>query len=437
MASALSLNGGTIVDVAGDAPGLTLPTRNVANSLYSDADIVVETTPPTVHDVQASMAAGTYAAGAVLSLRVDFSVPIYWSGSMQLALNDGGVATLAAGNIQDTSILIFTDTVQAGQNANPLDEQSTTALSLNGTIKDAAGNNANLTLPAPGTVGSLALSHSTLVVDTTTPSVVSVTSTDGNGTVGPNAAVPITVNFNEPVYVAGSAPELLLNDGGVAVYSGGSGTGALTFVYKVGATGSGQNTRALDVNATNALILTGGTIQDVNGLNAVLTLPSPGSSGSLSSSKQIAVDTTAPTVVAVSSTTPNGTYDAGSSIIITVQFSKPVFFSGSLKLQLNDDYDRTGQYTLASVVGGNGTNTIQFLYKPTSPHAALRLDYTSTSALLVNGSQITDASGNVANVTLPQPGAPGTPGTSFGVPGSPATVGARPARSRPTRTSRS
>ena len=46
--------------------------------------------------------------------------------------------------------------IAAGENSNDLDYISQNALILNsGTIKDPAGNNANLILPTPGQSGSL------------------------------------------------------------------------------------------------------------------------------------------------------------------------------------------------------------------------------------------------------------------------------------------
>ena len=49
----------------------------------------------------------------------------------------------------------------------------------------------------------------------------------------------LTVNLSEAVTVAGGTPTLTLNDGGIASYTGGSGSNALTFSYTVAA---GQNT---------------------------------------------------------------------------------------------------------------------------------------------------------------------------------------------------
>ena len=73
--------------------------------------------------------------GSVIDITVGWSKAVVVTGTPQLALNSGGTASYASGS--GTSTLTFTYTVAAGQNANPLDEASTTALALNGgTIDD-------------------------------------------------------------------------------------------------------------------------------------------------------------------------------------------------------------------------------------------------------------------------------------------------------------
>ena len=64
------------------------------------------------------------------------------------------------------------------------------------------------------------------MVDTTPPSVISVSSRETGD------VVHITLNMSEKVTVSGT-PGLLLNDGGTATYATGSGTQALTFEYTV------------------------------------------------------------------------------------------------------------------------------------------------------------------------------------------------------------
>ena len=66
----------------------------------------------------------------------------------------------------------------------------------------------------------------TVMVDTTPPSVISVSSRETGD------VVHITLNMSEEVTVSGT-PGLLLNDGGTATYATGSGTQALTFEYTV------------------------------------------------------------------------------------------------------------------------------------------------------------------------------------------------------------
>ena len=78
-----------------------------------------------------------------------------------------------------SNILIFNYTVAAGHNSIDLDYVDTSSLALNlGTIKDAATNNATLTLVSPGTTNSLG-ANKALVIDTTAP-VITLT---GNPTV--------------------------------------------------------------------------------------------------------------------------------------------------------------------------------------------------------------------------------------------------------------
>src|SRR5204863_511081 len=90
------------------------------------------------------------------------------------------------GTAEAGSALTFDYAVVSGDASNDLDYTSTGALTLNGgTIKDAAGNNATLTLPAPGAAGSLG-ANKNIVIDTTAD--LSVTKTDGVTSVTAGAA---------------------------------------------------------------------------------------------------------------------------------------------------------------------------------------------------------------------------------------------------------
>jgi probable HAF family extracellular repeat protein len=119
------------------------------------------------------------------------------------------------------------------------------------------------------------------------PTVSGVSSTAANGTYATGSVIDVTIAFNEAVLVSGT-PQLALNSGGTATYSGGSGTDTLTFVYTVAA---GQNANPLDEASANALTLNGGTIIDISGNKARLPVPAPGTTGSLGVNKDIIIRT--------------------------------------------------------------------------------------------------------------------------------------------------
>ena len=96
-----------------------------------------------------------------------------------------------------------------------------------------------------------------------------------------------------------------------ATYSAGSGTSTLTFDYTVQA---GDTNADLDYVATNSLTLNAGTINDAATNPATLTLATPGAANSLGANKAIVIDTTAPTVTNVTSSTANATKKAGDTV---------------------------------------------------------------------------------------------------------------------------
>jgi uncharacterized repeat protein (TIGR02059 family) len=145
----------------------------------------------------------------------------------------------------------------------------------------------------PGGNGSSGIVIIRYTPDTTAPTVSTVSSTS-NGSFKAGDLIDIRVTFSETVTVTGT-PQITLETGAIdrtVNYSSGSGSTVLLFNYTVQA---GDTSSDLDYVATNSLALNGGTIADVTGNNATLTLASPGASGSLGNSKAIVIDTTAPT----------------------------------------------------------------------------------------------------------------------------------------------
>ena len=73
----------------------------------------------------------------------------------------------------------------------------------------------------------------TMIQPLRSPTVTSVTTLPATAKLGVGKIVTFTVNFSTTVTVVGGVPTLLLNDGGTAKYTGGSGKAALTFAYTV------------------------------------------------------------------------------------------------------------------------------------------------------------------------------------------------------------
>jgi hypothetical protein len=111
------------------------------------------------------------------------------------------------------------------------------ANSLTATATDAAGNTGSASSAFTGTL------------DTTAPTVASVTDDTTSPNVSAGVPVTLTLQFSENV-TASAGTTLQLSDGGTATYAGGSGTGTLTFTYTPGAPATGVTVTGL---ATGAL----------------------------------------------------------------------------------------------------------------------------------------------------------------------------------------
>src|SRR4051812_45114017 len=179
--------------------------------------------------------------------------------------------------------------------SGPADQSGTNVLSTRPTLDTSA---VSLTTPTP------------------VPTVSSVTAPTGDD--GPGTVIPLVVNFSKTVTVAGGTPTLKLSNGATATYVSGSGTGALTFNYTVGATGSSQDAADLGTAATSALVLNGATIKDTTGNPAVLT-----GADNVNPAGTLQIDTTAPNAPAITSTggttnsatqTIAGTAEKGSAV---------------------------------------------------------------------------------------------------------------------------
>lgn len=392
-ASPSALVASALRDRYGNAVRLALPSPGLA----ATRAIVVDGIDPVVSNVTSSTPNGTYGVGQVIAIEVDFSEPVIVTGTPSIGLDDDGDAVYVSGS--GTSKLAFTYTVAVGEVSPDLNTNV-----LAGSIADLAGNPANLTIP----VGVRLASNKNLVIDGVAPAVLDVTSSNPNATYGIGAPISIQVAFPENVVVTGT-PQLTLETGAadaVANYVSGSGTSTLTFSF---VTAVGQQTTDLDYTNPSALALNGGTIRDLAGNTASLLLPVVGALNSLSNNKDIAIATTTPQIVNLTSTLPDGLYGFGETMTVRVVFDQIVICAGTAELLLETGVvDAVGALT-----GGSGTTTLTFTFTIQSGYATPDLDAGNASALsLIGGSTLRNGAGIDANLTVPVGAAAGSLATN-------------------------
>src|SRR5439155_1421002 len=360
------------------------PTVGGASSLGGQKAIVVDTTNPTESVTTPAADATPYNATSLPANIAGASADTGGSGvsTVQIAIQDGAGNYWGGATFNQASIFY---NATGGTTASWTYSTATLAGQLTN------GHTYTITAKATDAAGNTSTTTRTFVYDTSAPTVSSVSSTTANGSYTTGQTIAVTITFNENVTVTGT-PTLTLNTAPsrTASYASGSGSSTLTFNYTVQA---GDTSADLDYSATSSLALAGGTIKDTATNNATLTLPTVGGASSLGGQKAIVIDTTAPTVTNVTSTTANGSYRSGQSVAVTITFSESVTVTGTPTLALNSGGS-------ASYTSGSSSTTLTFTYTIGAGENSADLDYSATSSLALAGGTIKDNATNNATLTL-------------------------------------
>ncbi len=450
-ASALALNGGTIRDAAGNNAILTLAAPGAAGSLGANANIVIDTVPPTVsitsnvaavkigetatitftfsEDPGASFVAGDITttggslgaiSGAGLTRTATFtptantasanaSITVANASYTDAAGNTGSAGTtptiaidtlaptvtitsnVAAVKIGETATITFTFSEDPGASfvagditttGGTLGAISGAGLTRTATFTPTANTTANASITvgaasytdAAGNTGSAGTTP-TLAIDTLAPTVT-ITSNVAAVKIGETAT--ITFTFSEDPGASFSAGDIFTTGGTLGAISGAGLTRTATF------------TPAANTTANASITVAAASYTDT-----------AGNTGAAGTTPTLAIDTLAPTVTGVNSSTANATYATGAVVSIQISFSEAVTVTGTPQLTLETGtIDRVVNYA-----SGSGTNTLTFTYTVQAGDASADLDYQSTTALALNGGTIADAAGNAGTLTLVAPGA--------------------------------
>ncbi|WBY03784.1 DUF4347 domain-containing protein [Ramlibacter tataouinensis] len=153
----LQVEGAALQDASGNRyAGFTDLNQGISNAYRLNFKTGVDVTAPTVTLVSAANLDGTWIEGDTIFVRVKFTEQVYVTGVPQIQLAAGNLRTASYVSGSGSDTLIFSYSIQAGDTTADLNYVATNSLGLNGgTIKDAAGNVANLTLPATGAANSL------------------------------------------------------------------------------------------------------------------------------------------------------------------------------------------------------------------------------------------------------------------------------------------
>ncbi len=229
------VDSGAVTDLFGNAWG------GIADSTSWNFSTVKDTTAPGVISVTSLNADGTWIEGDKIYVVVNFSEVVEVTGSPTLTLETGTTdetAVYLSGS--GTSSLTFLYAVQSGNTSADLEYTSSSSLALNGgTIDDASGNDAVLTLPDTGSGNSLS-DNKGLVIDVKPINTLSSTSTgvtegssksfNVNPTISAGDADLGTDNLTTTLTVVNGT--LTASASGSANVSG-SGTGTVTVVGSI------------------------------------------------------------------------------------------------------------------------------------------------------------------------------------------------------------
>jgi len=300
VAMSVSVAGGAFTDAVGNP-----------NDASNTVTATVDTAMPLVSSVSSPTANGAYKAGSAVDISVVFTDAVTvqtGGGTPSLALNSAAAAsaTYVAGS--GTNTLTFRYTVLATHSSSDLDYATVNALALNlGTIRDASGNDAVVSLPTTGGASSLA-GNKAIVIDTVAPTAPSgLVLTPVGGTVVSNTLLATSTNLTASANMTagqatGGTANLLLGDTVLASDTS-IGSTDTTLAFTLGLSTS---------SALQSAIAAGGAV-------TVRLIDAAGNISSSSASVTLIVDYVIPTVALTASTSA---LRIGQTAVVTATLSE-------------------------------------------------------------------------------------------------------------------
>ncbi|WPU65677.1 beta strand repeat-containing protein [Peredibacter starrii] len=384
----ITLNGGVLTDAHGTNVLSTLPASITTTFVDGVRPTISSITPATN---------GTYSNVnlATMNFIVNWSEAVNYSatgtGAAYVPMNVGGSTVNLQYAANNNTAAITHRPVTNGLSTYTDTDGVILSSPLMGTavIKDAAGNTANvLTFNVPSTTGVL--------VDTTAPTIVSVTPVTANGTYRVGENLDFTVTFSEPVTTNVTATLPCIT---VTLNASGAGTECLrptasttntvhTFRYTIVAADNDPDGIAVGTTISSSAYPTAtGYVRDAGSNSVAAAFTSPTTTG-------ILIDNTAP--AQPTATSFSGTHESGETLSFVLTYSEPMYVTGGtpyIRVALtsgNIDFPLTS---------GDGTTTLTFSYTLTDNDYDFDGLSSTVNTITLNGATILDGGRNPATGT--------------------------------------
>jgi hypothetical protein len=375
----LTLNGGVITDEANTNSLLTLPVSSLSSTKIDGVrPFVASITLPTN---------GTYSTVAPLT---SFEFILQWNEPVLLSTITPSAtylpitlgsevinANYASGHNTTSFTFSYTSSL-AGKNDSDGITLGTAILGTS-SFRDSAGNTVLIkTLPVVNTAG--------ILVDTTPPTIQSVSTTVGSGTYNAGTNLDFQFTFSESVTLSssGTYPNILLSLGEelklLEAFTSGTST-THTFRYTIQPGDTDVDSIAISGNINQSV---SGVITDAgrNSLNGSFSPPP---------TVGIMVDTEVPVLSSVTAPTQK-TYAHPETMDIVLSFSENIVVDGTPRIPLS----LTSGDAYFNYYSGSGTKDLTFRYSIEDTDFDFDGLPSSVNALELNGGTLTDIAGNVA-----------------------------------------
>jgi hypothetical protein len=379
----VQLSGGSLQDEYGNDADLSLPVSNLANN----NSFVVDAIGPSITSITATNADGYYGVGDEITIQINFSEHVSMaSGTLDIVLETNTTPdrtiSVAATNINNTSTVEATYTVEAGESSNDLTVNSVSE--TGGTLVDQVGTGADLSLP----VSNLSVNKD-LRIDTTYPAVVQV----GDVTTGGSPIVAGSWNAsNTYVNVVLAIPNDGTLAGGSAQIIAQIGANALVNIGDASSITATNTNKTIQISANDFETDLGFSDDNIISFNADVTDRAGNTTRWTTSATTLTIDQTAPTITSITSDPDVTVLEEGESTEITVTFSEDVTLSGgTMELRLNTGTNR--DVTASAATG----NTFTATYTVQAGEQTTDLNVQTVS---ISGS-LRDGAGNNANLDIP------------------------------------